>query len=256
LSGLPAGNYRLLALLRGGQPSEWRRGTVSFEVVDKPVEDLLMTVVPGVRVTGEVRTHGHDDPKTDPLWRDKRESPVQVWLFPHGRALNSNERPVSADSKGGFTFEGLAMDRRRADVTGVPSGYALRGLEYNGAAANPFDFELNPAAISHHLTLWAGPLDNSLSGTVKRNGKGVEKAMVWGVMEQTLGPWKSIYLKSAETDAEGHYTIRGIPPGEYRFIILGSPIESLGGRDRLMRGEGVRVKMEESTKATQDFEMK
>lgn len=253
---IPAGGYRLLAFSGMKDPAERRSAFVGFEVVDKPVEDLRLALSPGLKVTGELKTYGHDDPATDPLLRAKREQQLEAWLFPHGRALISGEEPVRVDSAGKFTFEGLPLDPRRVQVSNMPTGQIIRKLEYNGIEADPLFFELNPAAMSHHLKIHVGRLENSISGEVKRGDKPVEKAIIYGIEESTIHPWKSPAFVNGETGPDGRYRIAPLRPGAYRLLVLGNTRETLSVRERFLRGEGVKVTVKESTNAVQDFEMK
>jgi hypothetical protein len=253
---IPAGGYRLLAFSGMKDPAERRSAFAGFEVVDKPVEDLRLALSPGVKVTGEVRTYGHDDPATDPLFREKREQQIEAWLFPHGRSLIFGELPVPVEGTGKFTFESIAFDPRRVQVSNLPSGQIIRKLEYNGIEVDPLFLELNPAAMSHHLKIHVGSLENSISGEVKRGDKPVEKAIIHGVEESTIHPWKSPAYVNGETGPDGRYKIASLRPGAYRLLVLGNTRETLSVRERFLRGEGVKVTVKESTNAVQDFEMK
>ncbi len=253
---LPAGSYRLLALSQSKEKAGQHRTFVGFELLDKPVEALSLVLLPGVKVTGEVRTRGQDDPSADPLWREKRHKKIEVGLFPHGRAPSYSDLPVPVDDAGKFTIEGVAVESRRVETLNLPQGFVIRSLEYNGIESDPHNLELNSAAMSHHLKVSVGPVDNGISGEVKRNGKPVEKAVVWGARESSLDPWKNPSAISAETGAGGRYSIQSLPPGTYRLLVLGEIIETLGAKDRLLRGEGVTVKIEKTTRVVQDFELK
>ncbi|HNY42434.1 MAG TPA: carboxypeptidase-like regulatory domain-containing protein, partial [Bryobacteraceae bacterium] len=170
--------------------------------------------------------------------------------------LIGGELPVPVDDAGKFAIEGVALDPRRVQANNLPSGQIIRKLEYNGIETDPLFLELNPAAISHHLKIHVGRLQNGISGEVKRDGKPVEKAVIFGADESTLHAWKNPTFVSGETGPDGRYSITALRPGSYRLLVLGNMRESLGIKERFLRGEGVKVKVEETTKAVQDFELK
>ncbi len=255
LTGLAPGSYLLQASAINKRQAERRRASVTITLVGKPLEDVRLNLLPGVRVTGDVRTYGHKEAKTDPLWLEKRDKPLQIGLMPHERPLMGGDLPGPAGEQGQFVIEGVSMEPYRVWAPDLPAGFVVRSLLYNGAEADPSWFELNTAAVTHHLTVSIGRVDNSLAGVVKRGDQPVDQAAVMAVREGLIDPRRRPDFLYAKTDASGRYSIAPVPPGIYRVLGLNGQKATFGARQRFLNGEGVKVEVGPSTQAVVDLEL-
>lgn len=256
LTGVPPGSYILCAFNVTAKGAERRHACTPITLVDKPIEDVRLTLLPGVRVTGEVRTYGHKDGKTDPLWTDKQGAAIQAGLQPHLRAPLLSEVPGPLSKSGEFVLEGVSMEPWRLSTRDLPQGYIVRQVLYNGTEVDPGWFELNPGAVTHHLAVLVGKVDNSLQGVVKRGGQPADQAIVVAAREGLSDPRRRPDFLYGKTGAGGRYSIAPLPPGTYRVLVFAAPEQTFAARQRFLNGEGVKVEIGLTTQATADLELK
>lgn len=254
IADVPPGDYRLQvsSLPEGGKGR--RHASAAVHLSDKAVEDLRLTLLPGVRVTGEVRLYGGKDGEGSP-WRDERETRMKVGLLPNQRApfMSDVPQPLPADSR--FAIESVSMEPWSVSATGLPPGHVVRAVMYNGLPVVPGSFELNAGAMAHHLTVLIGPVSNSLTGRVTRKDQAVEKAIVVGVLESELAEGRIPTFIRGETDASGHYSVGAIVPGVYKLTALTDMMQTFTLRTRLAASDSKRVEIGESSNEALDFKL-
>ncbi len=256
VTGLRPGAYVLGAFNETRTGAERRHVTLPITLVDKPLEDVRLKLLPGVRVTGEVCTYGHKDEKTDPLWTDKQGANIKAGLLPHLRAPFLSEVPGPVSRRGEFALEGISVEPWQVSVRDLPQGYIVRQVLYNGAEVDPGFFELNPGAVTHHLAVLVGRADNSLQGVVKRGDQPVDQAIVMGIREGLIDPRRRPDFLYAKTDASGRYSFTPVPPGTYRVLAFSGPERTFAAKQRFINGEGVKVELGLTTQAVADLELK
>jgi hypothetical protein len=107
------------------------------------------------------------------------------------------------------------------NLSGLPQGWVLRELLYNGQAVSEVLPSLHPGAISHTFTALVGPVANAISGRVKegdRSAPGAQVAVVReGTPEETI---RRLCFRRVRADADGSYTLATLAPGRYRVAAL------------------------------------
>lgn len=256
VTGLVPGSYVLCAANRVSDGTQQRRASIAFDLAAESLDGLQLNLLPGVPVDGEVRTFGHKDPKTDPLWRDKSGVDIKVGIFSALRGASRKQDPVAIGERGAFSIEGVPMEALALSLRGLSPGLIVISAEYNGTEVDPGWFHLNAAAATHHVTVYVGHPENSLQGTVKHGTNPIDQALVLLHREGPLDPLRTpVYLR-ATTDAAGHYSISTIRPGTYRALALELSEQAATARHRFEIGEGVKVTIGTSTQATANLEIK
>lgn len=254
IADVPPGDYQLQvsSLPEGGKAR--RHASAAVHLSDRAVEDLRLILLPGVRVTGEVRLYGGKDGEGS-SWRDERETRMKVWLLPNQRApfMSEAPQPLPADSR--FAIESVSMEPWSVSATGLPPGHVVRAVLYNGLPVTQNSFELNPGAMSHHLTVLIGPVSNSLTGRVTRKDQPVEKAIVAGVLESELADGRMPTSIRGETDANGNYSVGAIVPGVYKLTVLTDMMQTFTLRTRLAASDSKRLEVGESSNEVLDFKL-
>lgn len=256
LVGLTPGSYLLCAAERASDVTQERRASIAFDLTGESLDGLRLNLQSGVPITGEVRTFGHKDPKTDPLWRDSSGRGVKAAIVSALRGPSRKQDPVAVGERGGFSVEGVTMEPLALTLRGLPPGLIVMSAEYNGAEVDPGWFRLNTAIATHHVTVFVGHPESSLQGVVKRGTSPVDQALVLLHRGGPLDPLRTpVYLR-AITDAAGHYSITAIRPGTYRALAVETPDHAATARHRFENGEGVKVEIGPATQATTNLEIK
>jgi hypothetical protein len=253
--GLAPGNYLLTTSNQTTKRAERRHASAPIDLIDKPLDGVRMKLLPGARVTGELRTYGHKDDKTDPLWNDKRDKPIQAGLLPHLRAPFLSEIPGPVSERGEFVLEGVSIEPWSVSTRDLPPGFIVRTVLYNGSEVDPGWLELNPGAVTHHLTVFVGRVDNALTGVVKRGDQPADQAIVMALREALIDPRRKPDFVYAKTDASGRYSMQALTPGTYRLLAFSEPKATFAARQRFLNGEGAKLEIGLTTHATADLEL-
>jgi len=113
-----------------------------------------------------------------------------------------SERATAAGEKGRYWFRGL------------PAGPCWVQARLPGGAASPSSLRIRPGHVSR-LDLNSG-LASALTGTVRRLESGVAGIRMVARLEREEDGLGAA-VRQAWSDDEGHYGIRGLPPGPYRL---------------------------------------
>ena len=134
-------------------------------------------------------------------------------------------------------------------VTDLPPDYYIKDVRFNQTDAfnAPMHFS---GDVSTPLEVLLSPNGGRIDGTVIN-----EKQNLMAGIEAVLIPDRrrdrTDLYKTATTDETGHFTIRGIPPGDYK-IFAWDGIEEFGYYDsdlvRLFEQKGTPVRIVESAK--------
>jgi hypothetical protein len=220
IRNLPRGWIKLSAMTQraGGQPR--RLALQRLDLQGEDVEDLDLHLLPGVPVAVEIHSHGLKDGRADPLWTRHKPS-LRVELSPLDRTHSSEDQPRRVAETGRAEFSDVFFEPLAFNLSGLPQGWVLRELLYNGQAVSEVLPSLNPGAISHTFTALVGPVANAISGRVKegdRSAPGAQVAVVReGTPEETI---RRLRFRRVRADADGSYTLATLAPGRYRVAAL------------------------------------
>ena len=186
-------------------------GSTAVSISDRPVDDTLIEIRRGVRLTGQFEFVGGKAPDTDSLkalalvidQADGRVGPEQLelsgWTLPNGRFETAELPPgqylIRAGNLAGWEFDVALIGGR--NVTDVP-------------------FEVGdtpPAAVTLRFT----NKKSQLTGSVRGLG---EAPAVVAVFPADRSKWtrhgrSPRFLKSTTPDRNGAFSIDGLPAGDY-----------------------------------------
>jgi hypothetical protein len=222
IRGFAPGDYRLDISLRGPSfpPGSRLRGATTFQIVDKNL-DLFVPLARGVDIVGKVvAAEGAAKPSFDKMTAYIRAT-IDV--------PQADEGPVAVDAKGSFRLVNTNLTEQNLFVTGVPGGYYIQEVRYNGSPVrgNPawLTFELDGSAPSHSLEIVLDDKPAFVTGTVTDRDRPVSQPLV------VLARWplpnvKALWpLTTATGDAAGKYQFTGVAPGEYRILAVSSTLK-------------------------------
>jgi hypothetical protein len=197
---LPPGVYELYF----AQQSQMRFGHLVFNVKDRDEDLGTLTLTPGISLNGRVRLA--DFPA--------ESMPIQVNLVPaNGTNLVRAARP---QDDGTFTVLNVPEGNYFVTFTGMPQDAYIQSLRYGSIPNGNADIVIGRAPEgSLDITLAKGA---AVKGTVRNTrGDGIPKGqvVVFPTQDRKQNP---MFLKTAETDESGSFSIQGLAPGEYRAL--------------------------------------
>jgi hypothetical protein len=210
IRGVPPGSYELIAEQFGAKESDKvLRGRSPVEVGEVNVNDVEIIVGPGASVSGHVKIEGKTTPDFTKL---SVALDAQDDLASMGFAPDVANIPVQRD--GTFSFQDVPEGTYRVNVNPLPSGYYLKpGGEGDAADAGVKVGRNHAAAVE--LTLSAGA--GRISGVVNKSDQPAANAVVVLAPDAPRRGQPRLY-RQALADASGHFTIAGVPPGDYQLF--------------------------------------
>lgn len=216
-------------------------------VGDGDMDGLQVTLIPGAEISGAVKLD-------DGLFSQS----VSVSL----QAASAAGLDYNAQVKqGAFTLRNLGPGTYRVQVQNLPDGYYVKSIRFAGRDLVHRELDLSGGGAVLEVVLSAKPA--SISGTV-RNSDGDPAADVF------VNAWSKDDpdIRTARTDASGRFTLRNLPPGDYRVIawesidrgVIENPafragFESQAATKILQEGSQETVDLKVVSKAASDAEM-
>ena len=188
-SDISPGRYTLLAraalpadisgAVAGAGPQIYWAST-DLSVDGDNLSGLLLSLAPGLTVTGHVRFDGTLTPPRD-------LGSIRVTLQPaqNGDAVSAGPSAVRVDAAGQFTLTGITPGRYRLTATlpgsGRPGGWNLRSASINGTDALDSPVDIQPSqtqmaaeiGFSDHVSQLSGHLQNATGGAAPEYDRGL-----------------------------------------------------------------------------------
>jgi protocatechuate 3,4-dioxygenase beta subunit len=205
IAGITAGSYWLLAdTMQDRAPLH---GRVPIEVGSASIADLTLTLIAGAEIVGLVRTEG----------TDARPSGIRVQLEPKQIGLGGGSPSVSAGEDGGFTIRPVMPDAYFVRVSGVPDTHYIKSIQFGETDVTDggVDFSQGIAPARLAITLASGAVQ--VSGAVQDARQQPATSAIVVLIPEGARREDPQHYRTTSTDQNGQYTLRGIPPGEYRL---------------------------------------
>lgn len=201
-----------------GRGREGRRRGFTRIVVDDENQDVEVTLQRGADV--DVRFLTAEGAIPPPL-TDVRLATRRVGGMPFG-----DEGPVSPDAEGRARIPNLAWGRQTLTFRGLPAGFYVKEIRYDGALLAGQILELNPGAAAHTLDVVIDDKPAALTGTVTdgRDPAGESVVFLTRWPASTEDPFLS--TKRVTGDSDGRYQFTGLVPGDYRIFAVPSETAS------------------------------
>jgi hypothetical protein len=189
------------------------RGQSTIVVSDQDVDDVLLQLSPGARVSGRVIFEGGAPAlvAATSVFLDRVDQ----------RPLRLG--PARPDRAGQFTTTDFPPGKYRLRVGVIPAGWMFKSAMYEGRdiADEPFDLE---SADVKGVVVTFTTRGTRLSGAV-RSERGrpdpETSVLLYPSRPSAWTPTVSIFrMRSVRTSATGSYTMTSIPPGEYYLVAI------------------------------------
>ena len=221
IEGVPAGGRGVASPApsgRGAAPAPrpepivvW--GSADLVVNGTAVENVQLMLQNGMTVTGNVTFEGAIPPPTD-------VTRLRVTLIAAEPGPMSNSFSARVDASGRFSATSVPPGRYRVSAGGAP-GWFLESASAGGVDALDFPFEVKANQAST-IALTFTDKQTELTGTVvnDQNQPAVDYTLVIFPADNRywVGPSRRIQTTRPATD--GRYTVRNLPPGEYKIATL------------------------------------
>jgi len=245
------GNFDVPNITPGSYIVQVSAGTVeraTIEVVNANVENLSFVMGTGAVLPGRVRVDG---PGTSlSLGADR----VRVQLRGLNVALTVSNNSVDAD--GSFRIESISPGDFRAVVTSLPIELYAKEVRLGGIdLMNQTIRVTSGTPIAGTVDVLLSPNVSQIDGSVL-DDRGQPIRGILAVLVPDRNRDHTELFKTATTDQTGHYSIRGIPPGDYKLFAW-ETLESFGYFDpellKQSESQGKAIHINESSKLSQDI---
>lgn len=234
MPNVPAGSYILTAQTQG--PNQDRRSArLNIEVGDRDLAGLSLSLEAGLTLNAQIRAE--DAPSLAGL---------MLYLQGSGPMSNSTGR---ADAEGKIALANLDKDLYRASVNGLPAGYYVKSMQLGSFDAKD-SLDLTAGAAGELIIMLE-------KGTAEISGQVVGKDQKPAIAAQVIVlNARHETVRIGQTDAQGHYRIRELPPGDYRLATTADP--DLSDPDTLDRlaTTAEKITLARSAKETRQLELR
>jgi hypothetical protein len=234
-----------------GSPASGSRSQVAVDVGEADVDGVVLTLRAGFPLRGKIYVEGQAS--STPVSADLLRN-VLPFLRPMGDTLFVGTTRPEISSDGSFVISQLLSGSYSVSLSGLPPDYYVKAVRFE-----------NIDVLREGLTL-EGPPEASLDILVSPNAGRIE-----GTVMTADGPIAGVQVvmiprdrtradlyKFANTDQNGRFTIRGIPPGQYKLFAW-EEIETNAFRDpeflRLYEELGKAVGIVEGDRVTVDVRL-
>jgi hypothetical protein len=248
-TAVPPGQYTLIARATGrlapGQPRtaaaasvaeaqqralEQRRATeqadVFYSTLDMSVDgrnltNVILTLQPGVTVSGQVAFDGSTPPPAD-LTRG-RVTLTAVGAGPMRTVSSSASARV--DASGRFTITNVLPGRYRLAGSSGASGWVVESAVISGQDTTDFPTEIRPNQNVTGATITFTDRPSEFSGAIvnERNEPVSAYTVIVYPADQRYWTGQSRRIQTNRPGTDGRFTFRNLPPGDYRLATVFDP---------------------------------
>ncbi len=208
---------------RGMAPDATRLWATSEITVDGRNQNVVLTLQPGMSVSGRVMFEGTTVPPPSDLAR------VRVTLSPVVTPGTPNELSSTVagrvDADGRFTIASVVPGRYRLTGGGASQGWYLGSSTIDGQDSLDFPIEVKPGQNITGAVMTFVDRQSELTGTIvnDRSQPVPEYSLIVYPSDQRFWTPQSRRIQSTRPATDGRYSFRNLPAGEYRLVPVYDP---------------------------------
>ena len=236
IRGVRPGSYDLATTLVDIGSGNSFPGVVRVEVGSDGSSNVVLPIFPGVDVAVRVVYTGGRSPLDFPdvqiamralgntasilrstLKTVPEKSTIVHWNGESQDFLLTGPTYVRSDTSGTFRFPGVSSGRYTFDVSGLPAGAAIADIREQGISIFDSGLELgsgSPGEIEVVVDLAAATVEGT---AINSRQEAMPYARVVLVPQESRRANGALYRR-AFADSAGHFTLRGIVPGQYKIF--------------------------------------
>jgi hypothetical protein len=251
IEGPPAGRGAAPAPQRPEPLNVW--ASLDIVVDGRNVPNVMVPLQMGMSVSGDLKFEGAIPPPTD-------LSRMRVSINSADPRPNSSSSSARVDASGRFTAPSVVPGRYRINVGGA-QGWYLESATVGGQDALDFPFEVRPNQAVGGISVTFTDKQTEFTGMIvdERNQPAVEYTLV--VFPADNKYWTGTASRRFQTvrpSTDGRFTIRGLPPGDYRIGTV-IDLEPGAGSDpaflQQLESTALRFTLQPGEKKQQDIRM-
>jgi protocatechuate 3,4-dioxygenase beta subunit len=201
------GSYYLTATLR--DEGKQCIGRQPIEVADTDVEGVTLSVTPGVEIKGRIRADGQTDSTVGTL---------AVYLS--SKTANPFFGGSSRDSvkpDGSFLLKNAYDGDYEINVGNLPENYFVKSARLDGVDVLSAGLTVDTKQSPGTLEIVVSPNGASVDGAITKDQQPFQGATVAIVPDPPHRGERRLF-KSTTTDQNGHFTLQGLAPGDYKVF--------------------------------------
>jgi Carboxypeptidase regulatory-like domain len=176
-------------------------------VADQNIENLVVPLTPGPEIKGVFKTEGTDPA---PQSAAAQKAPPSIQFRPTDDPMSPGVAYANANDDGTFRMQGVTPSVVRVTVYGLPETTYVKSITFGGQDVNGKDLDLTSGS-GGSMEVVISPNGAKVTGTVRdADGKPVPSAIV------QICAKSGELAKSANTDQNGAFDVKGLAPGEYK----------------------------------------
>lgn len=242
IENVPEGQFSLT--LSSSSAGNSRRLAVLDLFVDRNNEELDVLLSEGLKLRVMVSSFGDKQIEGDPLWL-KIKPKLSVSFLPLSRAGFLSEKSHTIDSVGGVEIDEVFTDPYYMSIQGLPNGWVVRRVDYNGYPVDHNSLRLDPSRPEHILKVLVSAVSNSISGEVRLEDKPCPNAQVYAIAEPIEAEPGTRRIRIGTSQSDGTYALQTLVPGVYH-ILAARNLGSVEGLAALRAGKGKKVEIGET----------
>jgi hypothetical protein len=216
---VPAGEYWLMGVARPSPTAQLEFTVARLTIAGEDVRNVTLTTAKGAVVNGRVDVEGGAMP-SPPTWQVvAHPTEFEPPTLPLGAPDDGSTVNVASD--GTFAFTSLFAPRL-VRVLRLPAGWALKAALLDGVDIVDTPVNFRGGARPHDLRIVVTSRTGRVSGVVRDPAGrilGDARVVAFPPNERSWG-FRSRFVKTAESDAQGRYTIDGLIGGDYHLVAV------------------------------------
>ena len=226
LANMSPGKYEVVGTEHTGTQQLGQAGAILVEL-DGAAVDIELPVGPPIQLTGRVvLSEKHDEATLLP----DAFAHLEVKLWPRGVksytviSILPTFDPAAVNDKGRFSgicYQTPSGGEIEVIIRGLPQGYYLRDVIYNGSKLGATAFELSPYAVKQDLQLVVSDQPGTVEGIVQLDSGvalvNAHIALVPSFPSEGDGLYPPNVIETT-SDGKGHFRIQRLRPGKYRIV--------------------------------------
>jgi hypothetical protein len=202
---LTPGPYTLVAQWQEENKSHLVRQPV--DVGNDNLDDLIVWLTPGMELKGQVRIDGS---------ADVNFSSVHVTLEPQG-PMPMGRAGVKLKNDGSFALENVNADHYTVVLRGMPDNFYVKAIRVGDADGLEPGLDLT-SGVGGTLDVLISPNGGQVEGTVIDPKGQIASGVTVVLVPDAQHRQREALFKVAVTDTAGHFSLKGINPGEFKLF--------------------------------------